>query len=60
MRSTEFLTFHHTTDESLKDKDHMKQEAYDAYSKKMVMTWSIPIGFSLWQSSLINNAQKAY
>ncbi|CDW88129.1 UNKNOWN [Stylonychia lemnae] len=54
-----FLKFHYTTEESLLDKDILKNKSWDKFEYKVKSLFLLPLGFQCWQISLINNVEKA-
>ena len=51
----DYLRFHHVSDESLKDKDHLKNEAFMIYERKVYNMAIVPLGFQLMQMYYSNN-----
>ena len=60
IQKAEYFNFHHTTDESIKDKDQMKQQFFESFTTIISGSFIFPIGFSIWQLKLINNPQKLH
>ncbi len=54
-----FLRFYYTSDETLLDKDYLKNEAYEKYQSKVTSLFLVPFGFQLWQLYLVNNFEQA-
>ena len=53
-----YLRFYHTSDDSLKDKDLLKNQVYNTYQTKVGALFLIPLGFQFWQLYLVNNFDK--
>lgn len=51
----DYLRFHHVSEESLKDKDRLKNEAYQKYSVLIYQMSTLPIGFQIAELYYANN-----
>jgi hypothetical protein len=53
------LRFYHTSNETMKDKDILKNQAYQKYSRRVHALYTIPLVFQCWQIGLINKPERA-
>ena len=54
-----FLKYFYTSNDSLLDKDTLKNESWNKYATKVQNLFLIPLGFQFWQIALVNNFEKA-
>ncbi len=59
LNDAKYLKYYHTSQESLLDKDVLKNKTFDKYCNKVTTAFVLPLGFQLWQISLVNNFEKA-
>ena len=59
LKEVNYLRYFYTSDDASKDKDSLKNAAFDQYVAKTSMLFAIPLGFQAWQISLVNVAAKA-
>ena len=53
-----FMKYYHTSEDSLLDKDILKNQTWEKYCSKVQLAFGIPLVFQLWQIYLINNPAK--
>lgn len=58
IREANYLRFYHTSEDAMKDKDFLKNEAHIKYTNKVSTLLSIPLFAQLWQIGLVNNEAK--
>ena len=58
VKDVKYLRFYHTSEEMSKDKDILKNQTFDAYANRVGTLFLLPLGFQLWQLSLVNNFEK--
>ena len=58
IRDANYLRFYYTSDDAVKDKDYLKDKAFQTYTQKQTTLFSLPIAFQLWQISLANHQEK--
>ena len=58
VKDAKFLSYYHTSEDMMKDKDFLKNNTYKQYEPKILALWSLPLFFNIWQLRLINQADK--
>ena len=58
VKDVKYLRYYHTSEDSTKDKDILKNQSFDKYANKVGTLFLLPFGFQLWQLGLINNFEK--
>ena len=55
IKEANFLRYYYTSDDAVKDKDYLKDKAYQTYCSKQFALFTLPIAFQVWQISLANH-----
>ena len=58
VKDIKYLRYYHTSEDSLKDKDILKNQTFQAYANRVGYLFLLPLGFQFWQLSLINNFER--
>jgi hypothetical protein len=58
-KDLEFLRFYHTSEDALKDKDALKNAAYDKYRQNIAFLFAIPAALQVAQISTVNRVSHA-
>ena len=58
VKDIKYLRYYYTSEDSLKDKDILKNKSYFKYVKRVEYLFLVPLTFQLWQISLVNNLDK--
>ena len=58
VKDVKYLRYYHTSEEMTKDKDILKNQTFSKYSEHVGNLFLLPLGFQLWQISLVNNFEK--
>ena len=58
VRDVKYLRFYHTSEDMTKDKDILKNQTFTKYANRVGSLFLLPMGFQLWQISLVNNFEK--
>lgn len=59
LREINWLRYWHQSEDAMKDKDILKDEAHIALKNKINGLYALPLAFQLWQLSLCNHAEKS-
>ena len=57
-KDLDYLRFFYSSEESLKDKDILKNEAFKLYERNSSILMAVPMSLQLWQLSMVNNPAK--
>ena len=52
IKEANWLRFYHTSEDAVKDKDFLKDEAHIKFSQKISTLMTVPFCLQLWQISL--------
>ena len=52
IKEANWLRFYHTSEDAVKDKDFLKNEAYIKFTQKVNTLMTVPIGLQIWQIAL--------
>lgn len=55
MNEAKFLRFYHTSEDAVKDKDFLKDAAYQKTTKTVSALMLVPLAMQMWQLSLCNH-----
>ena len=58
VKDVKYLRYYHTSEDMTKDKDILKNQTFTKYAERVGNLFLLPIGFQLWQISLVNNFEK--
>ena len=59
VKDVKYLRYYYTSEDMTKDKDILKNQTFTTYSNRVSALFMLPLGFQLWQISLVNNFEKA-
>ena len=57
-RDAKYLRYYFTSEDMMKDKDVLKNQTFQKYSQSVSTLFLVPLGFQLWQISLVNNFER--
>ena len=55
IKEANFLRYYYTSDDAVKDKDYLKDKAFQTYASKQTALFALPMAFQVWQISLANH-----
>ncbi len=58
VKDIKYLRYYYSSEDSLKDKDILKNQSFKKYSNTVCTLFLVPTVFQLWQIYLINNVEK--
>ena len=58
MNDLQFLKFHYSSEDAMKDKDVLKNSTFEKYSDKVTALLAVPFFAQLWQIKLLGNVEK--
>ena len=58
VRDVRYLRYYYSSEDSLKDKDILKNQSFQKYSMRVGSLFLMPTVFQVWQILLVNNAEK--
>ena len=59
-KDLDYLRFYYSSEESMKDKDILKSEAFTEYQRRVAALFSVPAFFQLAQISTVNRTSHAH
>jgi hypothetical protein len=59
MNEANYLRFYHTSEDAVKDKDFLKNQAFNKASRTASLLMMVPVSMQIWQLSLCNHEAKA-
>ena len=58
VKDVKYLRYYFSSNDSLKDKDILKNQSFQTYSNRVGTLFLVPAVFQIWQILLVNNVEK--
>ena len=58
VKDVKYLRYYYSSEDSLKDKDILKNKTFQQYSTRVGSLFLLPAAFQIWQILLVNNVDK--
>ena len=58
VKDVKYLRYYYSTEDSLKDKDILKNQSFQKYATRVGTLFLLPTAFQVWQILLVNNTEK--
>ena len=58
VKDVKYLRYYYSSEDSLKDKDILKNQSFQKYATKVSSLFLLPAAFQVWQILLVNNVEK--
>ena len=58
VKDAKYLRYYYSSEDSLKDKDILKNQSFQQYASRVGSLFLLPAAFQVWQIVLVNNTEK--